>query len=156
MCSEDWKHPPHSSVSWCFGFFFFFLLIILLIDWLIDWLIFGCAGSLLLHGLFSSCRERGLLSSCGTWASHCSGFSCWGAQTLGHTGFVAGVRGLSSCGFRALEHRLNSCAPRASLLYGMWDLPGYGTCVQYRDCVSCTGRRTLYHWATREARCFDF
>ena len=27
--------------------------------------IFGFAGSLLLHGLFSSCREQGLLSSCG-------------------------------------------------------------------------------------------
>ena len=37
---------------------------------------FGCAGSLLLHGLFSSCGERRLLSSCGTWASHCGAFSC--------------------------------------------------------------------------------
>ena len=25
---------------------------------------FGCAGSLLLCGLFSSCRQQGLLSSC--------------------------------------------------------------------------------------------
>ena len=25
---------------------------------------------------FSSCRERGLLSSCSAWPSHCSGFSC--------------------------------------------------------------------------------
>ena len=25
---------------------------------------------------FSSCGKQGLLSSCGTWASHCSGFSC--------------------------------------------------------------------------------
>ena len=32
---------------------------------------------------FSSCREQGLLSSCGAWASHCSGFSCCGAGTLG-------------------------------------------------------------------------
>jgi len=29
--------------------------------------IFGCAGSLLLHGLFSSCAVQ---------ASHCNGFSC--------------------------------------------------------------------------------
>ena len=33
--------------------------------------IFGYAGSLLLHGLFSSCGERGLLSSWGVRASHC-------------------------------------------------------------------------------------
>ena len=25
---------------------------------------------------FSSCGKRGLLSSCGVWASHCHGFSC--------------------------------------------------------------------------------
>ena len=31
---------------------------------LFDLFIFGCAGSSLLHGLFSSCREWGLLSSC--------------------------------------------------------------------------------------------
>ena len=41
--------------------------------------IFGCAGSLMLHGFFSSCGERGPLSSCAR-ASHCSGFSCCGAQ----------------------------------------------------------------------------
>ena len=38
--------------------------------------IFGSAESSLLHGLFSSCGKRDLLSSCGAWASHCSGFSC--------------------------------------------------------------------------------
>ena len=36
---------------------------------------------------FSSCRERGLLSSWGAWASHCSGFSCHGAWTLGRVSF---------------------------------------------------------------------
>ena len=39
--------------------------------------IFGCAGYSLLLRLFSSC---------GTWASHCGGFSCE-AQTPGHVGF---------------------------------------------------------------------
>ena len=43
---------------------------------------------LLLLGLFYSCRQRGLLSSCGAGAPHCDGFSC--------------------CGAWALEHRLNS------------------------------------------------
>ena len=34
--------------------------------------------------------------------------------------------GFSSCGSRALEHRLSSCGARAQLLRGMWDLPGPG------------------------------
>ena len=34
--------------------------------------------------------------------------------------------GFSSCGTRALEHRLSSCGTRAQLLRGMWDLPGPG------------------------------
>ena len=66
--------------------------------------------SLLLHGLFSSCSEQGLLSSCGAQASHCSGFSCCRAQALEHSAF-------SRCGTRAqqlrlwpLEHRLSSCS----------------------------------------------
>ena len=45
----------------------------------ICWLIFGCAGSLLLRGLFSPCDEQGLLSSLGAWTS-CGGFSCCGAR----------------------------------------------------------------------------
>ena len=39
-------------------------------------LIFGSAQA------FSSCRERGY-ASCGVWASHCRGFSCCRAQSLG-------------------------------------------------------------------------
>ena len=38
------------------------------------------------HGL-SVAAERGLLSSCGVWASHCGGFFCCGARALGHAGF---------------------------------------------------------------------
>ena len=37
--------------------------------------IFSCAGSSLLCRPFSSCSEQGLFSSCGAWASPCSGFS---------------------------------------------------------------------------------
>ena len=55
--------------------------------------IFGCAGSLLLHRLFSSYGEWRLLSSCSKQASHCSG-PCSGAQALGSKGF-------SDCGVRA-------------------------------------------------------
>ena len=38
---------------------------------------------------------------------------------------VAACR-FSSCGFPALEHRLNSCGTQASLLCGTWDLPRPG------------------------------
>ena len=70
-------------------------------------LIFGFAGSSLLHGLFSSCSKRGLLSSCNAWASHCSGF-CY-------------------CGARAPGYRLPlSCGTQAYFLFGMRDLPRPG------------------------------
>jgi len=61
-------------------------------------LIVGCAGSLLLCGLFSSC---------GTQASHCSGFFSCKARSLGRESF-------SSCGSQALEHKLDSCGTCAS------------------------------------------
>ena len=38
--------------------------------------IFGCFGCSLLWGLFSSCDERGLPSSCSVRPSRCGGFSC--------------------------------------------------------------------------------
>ena len=63
--------------------------------------IFGCAGSSLLCGHFSSCGERGLLSSCRVHVSHCNGFSCCRARVLGHSSF-------STCSSQPLEHRLNS------------------------------------------------
>ena len=56
--------------------------------------IFGCAGSLSLHGFFSRCSEQGFLSSCGAWASHRSGFSCSRAQALGHMSSIVVVPGL--------------------------------------------------------------
>ena len=68
--------------------------------------IYGCAGSLLLHRLFSTCGKWGLHCNCCAQASHCWGFSCRRAQALGHAGF-------GSCGSWALEHRLRSCGTRA-------------------------------------------
>lgn len=41
---------------------------------------------------FSSCREQGLLSSCGAWGPHCSGF-CSEAQSRGCTGSAAAPAG---------------------------------------------------------------
>ena len=59
----------------------------------------------------------------------CRGFSLWWplhcrAQALGVWASVAAAQGLSSCGSRALEHRLNSSGAHASLLRDTWDLPG--------------------------------
>ena len=50
---------------------------------------------------------------CGARASHCGGFSCCGAGALGVRASVVVARGLSSCGSRALEHRLSSCDAQA-------------------------------------------
>ena len=46
-----------------------------------------CAESVAVCKLFSSCSEQGLLSNFHAPASHCCGFSCFGAQVLGPTGF---------------------------------------------------------------------
>ena len=33
-------------------------------------------------------RQAGATLCCSAWASHCSGFSCWGAPVLGHVDFT--------------------------------------------------------------------
>ena len=53
----------------------------------------GCAVSSLPLGLFSSCSERGLLSSCSAWPPHYRGFSCCRARAL-DTGSVVVWHGL--------------------------------------------------------------
>ena len=55
----------------------------------------------------------------GSWAFHCSGFSCCRALARGSKDF-------SSYSPRALEHGLSSCGTQAQLLWDMWDLPGPG------------------------------
>ena len=64
---------------------------------------------------FSSCGERGLLFTlcCSVRASHWGGFSWFGARALGMWASVVAACGLSSCGLRALEHKLSSCGTRA-------------------------------------------
>ena len=90
------------------------------------YLIFGCIGSLLLCAGFLQLRRVGATLRCSAWASHCGGFSCYGAWALGTRALVVVALGLSSCGSQALEHRLSSCGAWAQLLRGMWDLPGPG------------------------------
>ena len=75
--------------------------------------LFGRAGSWLLCGLFSSCGEWGLLSSCGARASHRGGFSCCREWALGVWASVAVALG---SGAQAQE----------LWCMGLIDLPGSG------------------------------
>ena len=62
---------------------------------------------------FSSCSEQGLLfvAACGLLIAVASPIADR-AQALGARASVVVSRGLSSCGFWALEHRLSSCGSR--------------------------------------------
>ena len=90
------------SLYLCISFFFKFYLLI----------IFGCAGSLLLHGFFSSCGQWGLLFSRDARTSG-GDFSSCGVRAPGCSDFC-------SCGFRALEHRLASCGLISSVTCGIF------------------------------------
>ena len=95
-------------LQYCFCFYFYFILSLLLCSVLfglkfiiiIIYFLFGCAGSLLLHGLFSSCGEWRLLSGCGVWVliSHTDS---WVESSR--------CRAFSGCRARALERRLKGC-----------------------------------------------
>ena len=78
--------------------FIFFNLFYLFYFWLL--------GFSLLLWAFSSSGEW---ARCGVRASHCGGFSCYGAWALGTWASVVVACGLSSYGSWALEHRLSSC-----------------------------------------------
>ena len=86
---------------------------------------------------FSSCSERGLLSSCGAGVSPCSGFSCCGAHAPGCLGFSSVVPGLWR---------------QAQQLWCMGFVSHHMESSQTRDPtrVPCTGRWILNHWTTRE------
>ena len=60
---------------------------------------------------FSSCSERGLLFV--AVRGLLVAVSCCGAQPLGVWASVVVAHGLSSCGSRALEHRLSAYGARA-------------------------------------------
>ena len=100
--------------------FFFFLINLLYL------FIFGCAGSSLLREGFLQLGRAGATLHCGAQASHCGGFSCCGARSLGAWASVVVAHGLSSCSSQALERRLSSRGAWAQLLHGMWDRPGPG------------------------------
>ena len=104
------SHSTH-----CFVFYYLFIFT------------FGCAGSLPLLCIFSSCCKWGLLSSWSAQqASRRGGFSSCGAWALGAQAVVAVTCGLSNCGSWAAEHKLSGCGTQAQLLHGAWDLPESG------------------------------
>ena len=99
-------------------------------------------------GFFSSCRELGLLPSCGVRDSYCCDFSCRRAQAVGRSGF-------RSCGTRAQWLRLPGSRAQAQWLRSTRGLSYSAACGIFPDqgqtCVSCIGRGILHHRATREA-----
>ena len=100
--------------------------------------IFGCAGSLWRHRLFSPCCMK---------ASHCSDFSCCRFQALGWTGsssYVTWAQQLWLPGSRAQAQQLwctGLAAPRH--VGSSW--------IRDQTGVSCIGRQILYLWTTRES-----
>ena len=94
--------------------------------------IFGCIGSSLLCMSFH-CSEWGLLC-CGTWASHCGGFS-WRAQALGDAGF-------------------SSCGTWASVVVALRHVESSRTRIG--TCAPCIVSLILIHWITREILVFVF
>ena len=75
------------------------------------------------HWVFVAVHGLSLAAASGAYSSFwCAGFSLWWLPLLWSTG--SRRAGFSSCGMRALEHRLGSCGTRAQLLRSMWDLPG--------------------------------
>ena len=74
-----------------------------------------------LHWVFlAACRFSLVVVSGGYSSWCCAGFSLQWLLLLWSTG--SRCAGFSSCGSRALEHRLSSCGAWAQLLHGMWDL----------------------------------
>ena len=75
-----------------------------------------CSGSSLVvaSGGYSLAMVHRLLSAV---ASLVAEHRLWGTQTSG-----LAAHGLNSCGFQALEHRLNSCGAWTLILCRMWDL----------------------------------
>ena len=93
-------------------------------------LFLGRAGSSLLRGVFPSCGQRGLFSSCCARALHCGGLSCCRAWLLRHVGSAAVAPEFQSTG-SVLAHGL-SC----SALYGIFPDQESNACLLRRQADS--------------------
>ena len=78
--------PPFAM--WLSAFYYFLHIVFI-------YLFLSALGLHCFAWTFSSCSKEGLLSSWGVWASHCSGFSCCGAQALSARASEVTVHGLS-------------------------------------------------------------
>ena len=96
---------------------------------------FGLSGSSLLQGLFSGCRDQGLLSTSGAQASRCCGFSCCKAQALGCVGF-------GNCGMSAQWLQLTGSRSQAQQL---WHI-GLSCSVIYGILSDQRSNPCLLHW----------
>ena len=115
--------------------FFFFFFLFVYFTYIYFWLrwVFVAVHGLSLVAVSGSCSSL--------W---CAGFSLQWLLLLQSTG--SWHMGFSSCGSRALEHRLSSYGAQAQLLRSMWDLPRPGL-----EPVSPALAGRLNHCAPREA-----
>ena len=108
------------SVGLSYGYYFLFKIyyIIIIIIWLC-WLFVAVHGLSLVavSGGYSVAAHGLLIAVASLVVEH---------RLQGVWTSVVVTRGLSSCGLRALEHRLSSCGAWAQLRRGMWDLPAPG------------------------------
>ena len=109
--------------------------------------IWGCAGSSLPWGLFSSC-EQGMLSRCGPQAC----FSLRWLLLLWSSGSRAcglqdvWLKDSVDCGSQVLEHRVDNLWH-----VGLAALRHVGSSwTREQSYVPCIGRQILNHWTTRE------
>ena len=103
-------------------------------------MIYGCAGSSLTHTSFVWLWRAGAPLHCSVHASHCAGFSCWGAGLPGCVGF-------STWGTWAQWLQLpGSVAPH---LVG-------SSRTRDRTLVSCIGRLILNYWTARKVHLHHF
>lgn len=107
-------------------------------------------GSSQAHEFSLSCSKQGSASPTmiHMFLIYC-GLSCCRTQALSTLASVVAVHELSSCGSSAPEHR-----PRIGCTGLIWHVGS--SHIRDQTCVSCIGRWTPPHWATRETRDFLF
>ena len=103
---------------------FFIILFILTYLFRLRWVFIAA------HGLSSSCRNVGLLSSCGAWTSHRGAFSYCRARALGRMGF-------------------SNCTSWA--LLPPWHVES--SWIRDPTPTPCIGRQILNHWTAWEVLC---
>ena len=108
--------------------------------------IYGRIGSSLLHAGFLQLQRVGATLHCGARASHCGGFSCCGARSLGAWASVVVAHGLQQLwlvGSRAQAQQLWRTGLVAPRHVG-------SSRTRARTHVPCIGRQILNHCTTRE------